>query len=71
MANIAKDPELAAEEIDAVKFSALTDEEKNIEWDKKLPITGNQTGKWCAIMEFRPRPGDKMHALRTISTPFT
>ena len=54
MANMAKDPELAAEEVDNRKFASMTEEERNIEWDKKLPITGNQTGKWCAIMTARP-----------------
>ena len=54
MTDMSKDPELAVEQLDERKFSTLSDDEKNIEWDKKLPITGNQTGKWCAIILFIP-----------------
>ena len=49
MTDISKDPELAVEHMDKAKFSMLTDDEKNIEWDKKLPVTGDQTGKWYAF----------------------
>ena len=67
MANMAKDPELAAEEVDNNKFASMTDEERNAEWDKKLPITGNQTGKWCAITTAKPK---KIGAAEGYITPF-